>query len=364
MLPRFQRMASTHAKIVIQNANVFDGEQMQSGRTVAFVDGLIVEDATGADTVIDAHGGYLLPGLIDSHAHVHGAEDLSLMAHHGVTTCLDMGTKDLSIFKSLRGGVGSCDIFSAGIPAMPHGSRHTSKPGFPKRLILGSPDDASQFVTDRITDGADFIKVMIEPEGPDQPTVNAIASEAHAQGKLIIAHATTCEAIEKAAEAKVNIITHVPLEGSLSGEVATKMKAAGSVAVPTLIKMLATAATDPASDYAHSRSSVARMKEAGVQILAGTDANKHASGAGKVSYGDSMWQELRLLVEAGLSPAEAIRSATSLPAQLFGLPDRGIIRPGNRADLILLSLNPLENITNVNSLHSVWCRGVEVDVTV
>jgi imidazolonepropionase-like amidohydrolase len=354
-------MAPNHVKVAIRNAVVFDGYQMQIGKTIAFQYGFIVSDATDAETVIDAHGAFLLPGLIDCHAHVHGAEDLAVMARHGVTTCLDMGTKDLTVLQTLRGGAGICDIRSAGIPAMPAGSRHTSKPGFPRRLIVAAPEDAKGFIADRISDGADYIKVMIEDEGPTQDTVNALAAEARAQERKIIAHATTSDAVEKAVEAKVDFVTHVPQDKALSDDAVSKMKASGTVAVPTLVKMLATAAEDPTVDYANSKASAISMKEAGVLLLAGTDSNKHASGVGKISYGDSMFKELELLVEVGLSPLEAIQSATALPASFFGLQDRGVIEPGKRADLILLSANPLEAISSMSSVQRVWCGGVPVE---
>lgn len=353
-------MTLQHGKVVIRNVTLFDGQQLQNREAIAFEHGLIVPDPTGADTVVDAHGAFLFPGLIDCHAHVHGSEDLTVMARHGVTTCLDMGTKDLTVFESLRGGAGNCDIRSPGIPAMPPGSRHTSKPGIPRRLIVSGPEDAKGFVADRISDGADYIKVMLEAEGPDQATVNAVAAEAHAQGRKIIAHATTCDTVEKAVNARVDVVTHVPQEKPLSNETVSKMKAAGTAAVPTLVKMLATAAKDPKFDYVNSKLSAISMKDAGVLLLAGTDANKHASGVGKISYGDSMWKELELLVEVGLSPLEAVQSATAVPAAFFGLADRGVIEPGKRADMILLSANPLEDIRNINSVQRVWCYGVQV----
>lgn len=352
------------AKVVIRNVTVFDGQQMQTGQTIAFENGVIVPDTTGGEeAAIDAHGAFLLPGLIDCHAHVHGAEDLAAMARHGVTTCLDMGTKDLGVLQGLRGGVGICDVRSAGIPAMPAGSRHTSKPGFPRRLIVAGPEDARGFVADRVAEGADYIKVMIEAEGPDRDTVAAVAAEARARsGRKAIAHATTAAAVEKAVAAGVDVVTHVPQDAPLGARAVRDMKEAGTAVVPTLVKMLATAeAGDSAANYAaHSRASAVRVREAGVLLLAGTDANKHASGVGKISYGDSMWKELELLVDVGLSPLEAVRSATVLPAPYFGLEDRGVIEPGKRADLMLLSANPLEDIRNVGSVQRVWCGGVEV----
>lgn len=348
-------------KVAIQNVNVFDGQQMQSGKTIAFENGLIVADTTGADTIIDAQGAFLLPGLIDCHAHVHDSGDLSLMAQHGVTTCLDMGTANIALFQTLRGGVGTCDIRSPGIPAMPPGSRLTSRPGFPSKWLVSSPEDAPRFVADRISEGADYIKIMFEPEGPEPAIVKALVEETHARQLKVIAHATTCDAIAKAVEANVDIITHVPLEQWLGDETVSRMKASGAIAVPTLVKMLATAGKNSELNFAHAKAAVRSMKDAEIIILSGSDANKNASGAGKVSYGDSMWKELELLVEAGLSPAEAICSATSLAASFFGLADRGVIEPGKRADLVLLSANPLQNFGSIGLIQNVWCKGVPVE---
>ena len=356
-------MAPRQSKTVIQNVTVFDGQHMQAGRTIAFENGLIVEDITGAETIVNGDGAYLLPGLIDCHAHVHGADDLFAMARHGVTTCLDMGTKDISAFESLRGGIGYCDIRSAGIPAMPAGSRLTSKPGFPQRLLVTRPEDAKHFVTDRISDGADYIKIMMEAEGPDQETANAMVREAHDQDRKIVAHATSCDTFEKAVTAKVDIVTHVPLDRPLGDEAASSMTAAGLVAVPTLIKMAALAEENTTLDYGNAKSSAQILKEAKVTILGGTDANKHSHGSIRVLYGDSMWKELELLVETGLSPLEALQSATTLPRPIFGLTDRGVIEPGKRADLILLSKNPLESIKNIQSIQQVWCYGSQVELT-
>ena len=356
-------MALRQPKVIIRDVTIFDGQRMRGGQTVAFENGLITEDTTSAETVINGNGAYLLPGLIDCHAHVHGADDLSAMARHGVTTCLDMGTKDISAFQSLRGGVGNCDIRSAGIPAMPAGSRLTSKPGFPQRLLVTRPEDAKHFIADRISDGADYIKIMLEAEGPDQGTADAMVREAHEQGRKIVAHATSGDTFEKAVAAKIDIVTHVPLDRPLGDDTASGMKTADLVAVPTLIKMAALAEENATLDYANAKRSAKTLKAARVTILAGTDANKQSHGSVRVLYGNSMWKELELLVEIGLSPIEAIQSATSLPRSVFGLADRGVIEPGKRADLILLSKNPLESITNIQSVQRVWCGGSQVEAT-
>ena len=115
----------------------------------------------------------------------------------------------------------------------------------------------------------------------------------------------------------------------------------------------------PGMDYAHSRETVAALHRAGVPILAGTDANETPGVPFNPMFGDSLHHELELLVEAGLSTIDALRAATSLPAQHFGLIDRGIIKPGYRADLVLIDGNPLEDIRATRQIRRVWCGGIE-----
>ena len=74
-----------------------------------------------------------------------------------------------------------------------------------------------------------------------------------------------------------------------------------------------------------------------------------------------MHHELQLLVKAGLSPIEALRSATSVPARRFGLEDRGMIEVGKRADLLLIEGDPTTNIGDSLNIKGVWKKGVRLD---
>lgn len=78
-------------------------------------------------------------------------------------------------------------------------------------------------------------------------------------------------------------------------------------------------------------------------------------------YGVSLHGELRYLVEAGLSPIEALRSATSIPADKFGLRDRGYVKAGLRADLLLVNGNPTEEINDAIAVEAVWRNGKLLD---
>lgn len=76
-------------------------------------------------------------------------------------------------------------------------------------------------------------------------------------------------------------------------------------------------------------------------------------------FGSSLHHGLELLVDAGLSTLDALRAATSLPAQHFALGDRGAVEPGKRADLVLISGDPLADIRATRSVERVWCAGIE-----
>ena len=100
--------------------------------------------------------------------------------------------------------------------------------------------------------------------------------------------------------------------------------------------------------------------------MAGTDAYQGTAPSTNVRlqhgevFGASLHEELGLLVEAGLTPVEALRAATVLPAEYFGFSDRGKILPGRRADLVLIEGDPTQDITATRAIRSVWVTGVQV----
>jgi imidazolonepropionase-like amidohydrolase len=109
--------------------------------------------------------------------------------------------------------------------------------------------------------------------------------------------------------------------------------------------------------FQKSMNFVAEMQKAGVRILAGTD-----SPAPFVFPGSSLHDELQLLVEAGLTPLQALQSATRSPAEfLHATKDLGTIEQGKFADLVLLDANPLEDIRNTRKIRAVILRGKFLD---
>ena len=91
----------------------------------------------------------------------------------------------------------------------------------------------------------------------------------------------------------------------------------------------------------------------GVKIIAGTD-----TPIGFLTPGYSLHKELELLVEAGLTPLQALQSATVTPAEFFNLESKmGTIEPGKYADLVILNRNPLDSIKNTQNIHMVIAKG-------
>jgi imidazolonepropionase-like amidohydrolase len=348
-------------KIVLTNVRVFDGRQLVPGRSVVISGGRIGTDPTGAQ-VVDGAGGVLLPGLIDAHVHLDGPARLPALTGYGVTTALDMASVPEQT-AALRGQPGQADIRSAGIPAIAPGSLHSHIPGVGERGLISGPDEAKRFVADRIAELSDYIKIVVGSPfaDHDQATIDALVAAAHEQGKLVVAHASSAASVAKAQKARADILTHVPLDQALERAAAEQAAAAGRVVVPTLTMMEAIVANvvRAGADYANARASVAVLHQAGVPILAGTDANESPGTPTMVPHGKSLHRELELLVDAGLSPVEAILAATAQPARYFGLNDRGTIEPGKRADLVLIDQDPLTDIRATRSIRRIWCAGVE-----
>ena len=392
----------------IVGVRVFDGERLLDGaQDVTVVDGLIgaVEpsraEARSLDDV-DGFGALLLPGLIDAHVHasLFGLQQAALF---GVTTVLDMGSSP-GVIDPLRLAVAEradlADLRSA-VTGL------TRPDGHPHQMIgdLGHPDtptvstvaEVPSFVADRVAEGADYLKTWVEDGEvlgssvpPLQPTIlRAYVEAGHAAGRHVLVHAMKRRAAEQAVAAGADGLTHLFVDEPLDDGLLERFVVAEMHVVPTL-SLLASIAGDPAAapladeprvrattpsarrkglqstlgtlTPAHLETALAAVKElheAGVLLFAGTDTADFAMPG--LAPGVSLHGELRLLVRAGLSPAEALRAATCDPADRFGLTDRGRIRPGLRADLLLVEGDPTIRIEESLAIREVWRGGSRVE---
>jgi imidazolonepropionase-like amidohydrolase len=355
---------------ILRGVRVFDGEGFGAPTDLAIVDGVIADAAQARDAstdVVAAEGGFLIPGLIDAHIHLAGPHTQELLAAAGVTTGLDMSSPP-PLVAAMRGRAGVTDIRSAMLaltsPESAHAHRMSGVPGAAETHVA-SVEDAEPAVARRIAQGADYIKVVVDLPGFDQETVHALVAAAHAAGLQVVAHASRSDAVAMARAAGVDVLTHAPLDRPIDATAAGEIAQAGTAVVPTLTMMKGivdrlAAGGAPAPSYDAARQSVTALHAAGAIIVAGTDANETAAAPASPPFGSSLHDELALLVDAGLTPAEAVRSATSAAADAFGLSDRGRIAPGLRADLVLLDADPTADIAATRGVRGVWIAGERV----
>jgi len=217
-------------------------------------------------------------------------------------------------------------------------------------------------------------------------TIKTGVDEAHRHGKLAIAHVLTYEASKQAIQAGMDGLAHVFIDKPIDNELVAQISASGAFVTPCLVlnfsimgrsgKSLAADErvgrklgadwhntlrscfnTFPEGKFEDVLGTVAALHKGGVDVLVGTDASVPIPHLGGLAHGASVHHELQLLVAAGLTPTEALRAATALPAKRFGLTDRGRIAPGMRADLMLVDGDPTTNIADSLSIRSVWKRG-------
>jgi imidazolonepropionase-like amidohydrolase/ABC-type multidrug transport system permease subunit len=397
--------SSSANSFAIRDVRVFDGEHVLEKANVVVRDGRIV--AVGAKVVIpadleklvpiDGKGRTLLPGLIDAHVHTYGKSPRQDALRFGVTTELDMFTDwhGLEAARKQRDSLertDQSDLFSAGTLITVKGG-HGTEYGM-QIPTLEKSADAENFIAERVREGSDYIKLVIEDGsrfGATHPTLSdeqvvAVVKAAHTAKKLAIAHVSTERDAEVALGAGADMLAHLYTDKVASDALVAKAKAQKSCVIATLTvidsianaggakSLLADSKMDgnlsgeqraalqvtfprsprTADALDNALASVGRLHQAGVRLLAGTDAGNPGT-----THGASLHHELELLVRGGLSPAEALAAATGKTADCFDI-DRGRIKPGARADLVLVVGNPTEDIKATRAIETLWKNGYTV----
>lgn len=395
------------ASFAIRQVRVFDGERVLPSATVLVRDGLIAEVGAGVSVpagvpVLDGNGATLLPGLIDSHVHTWG-DARSDALRFGVTTELDMFTDHRGLAaaraeRESRAKTGKADLWSAGTLVTAKGG-HGTQYGVPI-ATLDDPAQAQAFVDARIAEGSDYIKLVLEPlldasgkarmNTLSEASLRAAIKAAHARKRLAVVHVSQASDAALAIDAGADGLVHINGDVIDDPKLVAAIKQRKAFVVPTLTVMSSIyglegsvrkriagderltpylrpqqkdqlAASFPSGflneeKFNNSLENVRRLHEAGVTLLAGTDSGNPGTAHGASEHG-----ELELLVQAGLSPVQALSAATAAPARSFGLDDRGRIASGLRADLILVDGDPTTDITATRAIRSIWKNGYPVD---
>lgn len=388
--------------VLFQKVRVFDGEKIIAETDVLIDQGLIKEIGQNLPVkdarIVDGTGKTLLPGLIDAHVHVHNEQSLEQALLFGVTTELDMMMQPAlaqKLHASPRPEYAS--FFSAGFPATVPGG-HGTEYGV-AIPTLTEPSEAEAFVEQRIREGSDYIKLMYTA-GVDMPrmrlpptlsreTLAAVIAAAHKNHRLAVVHIGSASGARDAIEAGADGLAHLFRGSSSPRDFGERVASHHAFVIPTLSVMHSVCGPDSAGSrlvkdphlapflthenierlretFPSARrgllsckgagEALRQLKAANALIVAGTDAPNPGT-----TYGASLHGELEMYVEAGLSPAEALISATSAPARAFNMPDRGRIAPGLRADLLLVNGHPDEDIKATRDIAAVYKKGMVLD---
>lgn len=365
-------------------------------------------------TVIDGQGLYLMPGLVDAHVHYYDAPVFGrVLLANGVLLVRDMGMPNEYILP-LRDQLNSGEILGPEMVAM-GAMLDGSSPAIPTISIsVSTPEQGRAAVQSQVSADVDAIKVY---SNLDQAVFLAIVDVAKKSGIQVVGHIPDTVYIEDAAAAGLDGIEHwfgfqkaiakmlgdpVNLEhGWMSsqaeylirvGEVDPQelqdfyrgLKANSVTVDPTVVTFRNLPNIDafelqsvPHAEYISQElftmwktqwagqtefpdvfwqewaQMVRQMNEAGIPLMVGTDL----MCPGLVP-GYSVHEEMMIWQEAGIPPADILRSATIVPMQFMGLGDRlGSIREGRIASMILVRGNPLEDISNAQQIESIFLRG-------
>jgi imidazolonepropionase-like amidohydrolase len=311
---------------------------VRNGRIVQIQPPAAVREPPAGARTLELEGRTLLPGLIDAHVHLTLAGDPAANAlatlRAGFTTVVDLGSAS-------GAGIRLRDQIARGVTPGPSviaaGSWIGAKGGvceFGGATVSGAEEGRSRARAD-VEAGADLLKVCVTgwpadavaaPDsvelGPE--TLDAVLEVAHAARRPVYAHAIGRAGALLAAEHGVRALAHTPIVDSAT---AVRLKATGVVVISTL----ATLTRGPQAEKL--RRSFRLLRSSGVPIVFGTDA-------GVLPHGRNA-DEILALVQAGLTPAEAIRAATVDAAALLGRKDLGEIVVGAAADFVVVAGDPI-----------------------
>lgn len=358
---------------------------VRDGRIAAIGAGVAVP--AGATTTSLA-GKFVIPGLVNSHGHVNTPADLLTYAQYGVTTVVSLGGETDATFAARE---------AQPVPTLDRARVYVSGPV----LAPNTPDEARSQVAALVPRRVDWVKIRVDDNlgttrkmTPD--VYRAVIAEAHRHGLRVAAHIYYLADAKDLVAAGVDFIAHSVRDVPVDDGFTNSLKASGKCYTPTLMREVSTFVYESTPDFfadplfqshanpewvaagrdetrqAATRANRAaqvykaqlpvasrnlkRLFDASVPIAMGTDTGPTGRFQG---YFELL--ELERMVAAGLTPMQALQSATGVAARCMGLDgELGTLATGKWADFMVLDANPVSDIANVKRIASVWVAGNQV----
>ena len=358
--------------VVLRHVNVVDGARGAIATNAALVirDGLIAQiesepfNAPAGATVIEGGGRYVVPGLIDAHTHISTLANARRALESGVTTVRSASTnnfQDVALRDLVKqGAIPGPDVVAAGVFVTPDlgetmladARLGALKDGVTSEAALRAVvrinlDHRVNVIKTRGTERAGLPNTDPRKQTYTEQQLAWVVDEATKGGVPVMVHAHGDEGAWAAVKAGAKSIEHGTY---LSDSTLSLMRQRGTFLVPTYITVVDL--TRVGGDYddpiltlrgAHMLprlgETVQRAHRMGVKIVTGADTQYGPESLSRISG------EVAHLVELGLTPVEALRSATTVAADLLGLAGKtGAIQTGFEADLIVVERNPLQDV--------------------
>ena len=376
--------------IALVGATLVDGSGRPPVADAAIVvaDGRIVAAGPRASIAIpasarriDVRGKTIVPGLWDTHTHVMQVEWAPVYLAAGATTVRDMGN-EIDFVVPLREAIRSGRVIGPRLVLA--GLVDGPGPDAFGAVTAATPDEGRAVVRRYHELGFEQVKLytLLAPA-----VVAAIADEAHRLGMKVTGHVPAALTLLAAVDSGMDHIAHLPIRGEPQSDSVRRLveglAARGTAIDPTASwgELLGHSTAEPVArfqpgiahlppvlaqrigamgargvDTATAHARLARtlgvlrlLHEAGVPLLVGTDEGVP---------GFSVYREIELYVAAGMTPMDALRAATAVPARAMGMEaEVGTIEPGKRADLVVLDRNPLDAIENIRTVLLVMNGG-------
>lgn len=401
-----------------------DGGPPLGGGVLLVNEGVITDVGLAANVtvpdgarVVDLTGKTIMPTLVDLHGHVGFVDNLSFdnanytrenitdqlnrYAYYGVGAIVSLGTDPGNLAFELQADQQAGRLDGARLHTAFRGiARPSAGPGAPtmRPTAFGAEteEEARARVAEIAATNASFVKIWVDDRGgsveklgPD--LYRPIIEEAHAHDLQVIAHIFFADDARELVAAGIDGFAHLARDVEMDDELVAAIVENDVFVMPNLaisergrnseppawvddpllaesaspevlariresyVNRTSEAAARGTESFAAMLRSLKKLSDAGARIVLGADTGVQDHIQGYMEH-----RELELIVEAGISPAAAIRIATSAPAEVLGV-NTGLLAPGKRADFIVLDANPMYGISATRQIASVYLSGQALD---